>query len=56
MFLFRRKKIVVDCFIDNPVVQNLFKIDHAHKFVPAEWKQLPPMVDVKSLQDPRSKE
>ena len=56
MFLFRRKKIVVDCFIDNPVVQNLFKIDHAHKFVPLEWKQLPPMVDVKSLQDPRSKE
>ena len=56
MFLFRRKKIVVDCFIDNPVVQNLFKIDHAHKFVPVEWKQLPPIVDVKSLQDPRSKE
>lgn len=56
MFFFRRKKLVVDCFIDNQVIYDLFKIDHAHKVVPKGWKQLPPTVEVKSLPDPKSKE
>jgi hypothetical protein len=56
MFFIKRKKIVVDCFVNNPVIYDLFKIDHAHKYAPKEWRQLPPVVDVKSLQDPRSKE
>lgn len=56
MFFFKRKKVTVDCFINNPVIYELFKIDHAHKFAPKEWKQLPPFVEMKSLQDPGSKE
>jgi hypothetical protein len=56
MFFFKRNKVTVDCFINNPVIYELFKIDHTHKYAPKEWKQLPATVDVKSLQDPRSKE
>ena len=54
MFLFRRKKVTIDCFINNELIYNLCKIDHANKFIPQEWKQLPAFVDIKSNNDPRS--
>jgi hypothetical protein len=41
MFFFKKKKIVVDCFtaIDTPNFK--YHPDHAHKFIPQWWKDLP---------------
>ena len=46
MFLFKKSKITVDCFIDRQVVFDLFKIDHAIKFIPDEFKALKPTWDL----------
>ena len=55
MFLFKKPKVVVDCFINNHTIYNLFKIDHAVKFIPEEWKQLASHIDIKVSPDPNSK-
>lgn len=41
MFLFKKKKIVVDCFTCVPEVYNLFPIKKAIKYTPEWWKRLP---------------
>jgi hypothetical protein len=41
MFLFKKPKLVIDCFTDRPDVFNFSKIDYAHKFYPDWWKQTP---------------
>jgi len=55
MFFFRRSKVVVDCFINLPPVYELFKIDHAHRFVPQGWKSLPLYNEMKPNTNPASK-
>ena len=55
MFWFKKSKVVVDCFINSPVIYDLFKIDHAIKFVPEEWKQLQSHIDLKVNTNPTSK-
>jgi len=41
IFLFKKPKLVIDCFTDRPDVFNFSKIDYAHKFYPEWWKQTP---------------
>jgi len=55
MFFFKRKQIVVDCFIKDLIVYNNFKIQRASKFIPKEWKDLPPHFSHKMNPDPNSK-
>jgi hypothetical protein len=55
MFIFKKPKIVIDCFISNPIVNELHPIDYAAKFTPEEWRKLPKTLDIKGHQDPRSK-
>jgi hypothetical protein len=40
-YWFQKKKIVIDCFTTNPSAYNLYRIDHAIKYVPAWWKSMP---------------
>ena len=42
MFYFIRKKIVVDCFINYPLIQENYPIRKAIKSSPTWWKNLPP--------------
>ena len=44
MFFIRKKEVVLDCFTKDPVVYNLFKINHAKQFLPDWWKELPSQV------------
>jgi hypothetical protein len=41
MFWFKKKPIVVDCFVNDANVFNHFKPDKAVKFLPAWWKKIP---------------
>ena len=41
LFLFKKPKLVIDCFTNRPDVFNFSKIDYAHKFYPEWWKQTP---------------
>lgn len=41
MFFFKKKKLVVDCFTANKAAYELFKIEHAKKYIPQWWKKLP---------------
>jgi hypothetical protein len=41
IFIFKKPKLVIDCFTDRPGVFNFSKIDYAHKFYPEWWKQTP---------------
>jgi hypothetical protein len=41
MILFKKKKIQLDIFTYRADAFNLFKIDHARKFLPDWWKDLP---------------
>jgi hypothetical protein len=54
MFLFRRNKVVVDCFTSNSAVFELSKIDYAHKYSPQGWKSLPAVIEAKANLDPES--
>jgi hypothetical protein len=54
MFWFKRKKLVVDCFVNIPAVYELFKIDKANKFIPNEWKSLPAFEELKADGNPRT--
>jgi hypothetical protein len=44
IFLFKKSKLVIDCFTHRPDVFNFSKIDYAHKFYPEWWKQTPKSV------------
>jgi len=55
MFWFKRKKVVVDCFVNIPAVYELFKIDKANKFIPSEWKALPAFEELRADEKPRTK-
>lgn len=46
LFKFPKKKITVDCFTAERVPYELFKIDHARKFVPDWWKELPRTINL----------
>jgi hypothetical protein len=41
IFLFKKPKLVIDCFTNRPDVFSFSKIDHAHNFYPEWWKQTP---------------
>ena len=41
MILFKKSKIVVDCFTYNTTVKELFPIARAINFFPDWWKQMP---------------
>lgn len=55
MFFFKKRKVVVDCFINSETTYNLFKIDRAIKFAPKEWKTFPGSITQKVNQNPISK-
>jgi hypothetical protein len=40
-FFFKSKKIVLDCFTDNPFYYETARINHAIKYLPEWWKKLP---------------
>jgi hypothetical protein len=46
MFWFKRKKIVVDCFMNNEFVVNNVPIVRAVKATPNWWKSIPAKVDI----------
>lgn len=41
MFIFKKNKIVVDCFVVEPIIHDLFSVQKSSKFYPDWWKQLP---------------
>jgi hypothetical protein len=41
MFIFKKQKIVVDCFTSSKLVHDLFPIAPAKKHIPEWWKRLP---------------
>jgi hypothetical protein len=41
LFFFKKPNIVVDCFTDNPKAFEFAKPDHAIKFIPDWWKNIP---------------
>jgi hypothetical protein len=41
MFFLRRSTIVVDCFINNEQIGELYPIQPTNKFIPSWWKKLP---------------
>lgn len=41
LFLFKKKKIVLDCFTIRPYVYEYSKVDYAQKFFPQWWKDIP---------------
>lgn len=49
MFLFKRSKIVVDCFTFNPIAYDLFPIQTAINFIPDWWKNAPKEYTVRDL-------
>jgi hypothetical protein len=57
MFWFKRKEIVVDCFVTNPVIEKFQSIAPAYNFFPEGWKTLPKTVNIKVHEnnDPNSK-
>ena len=44
MFLFKKRKIVVDAFTARPAIFDTAKIQEATKFLPEWWKNLPSKV------------
>lgn len=40
-FFFKSDKIVLECFTDNPFIYETAKINHAVKFLPEWWRELP---------------
>ena len=46
MFWFKRKKIVVDCFINSEFMVNNVPIVHSIKSTPNWWKSLPSKVNI----------
>ena len=52
IFLFPKKKIILDCFIDRPEVFEFAKIAKASEYLPSWWKNLPkPKISFKDLID-----
>lgn len=49
MIFLPRKKIVVDCFTSSINAFELFPIDHAIKFVPDWWRNMPKEYEVRNL-------
>lgn len=45
-FIFKKKKIVVECFTDNPNALEYFPVKHASAFLPDWWKNLPKTYEV----------
>jgi hypothetical protein len=41
MFFTKQNKIIVDCFVVEPIIHDLFSIQKTSKFYPEWWKQLP---------------
>jgi hypothetical protein len=56
MFWFKRKEIVVDCFITHPTIEKYYPIQNANNFFPDGWKKMPKSRSVKIYQekDPNS--
>lgn len=40
-FFFKRKKIVVDCFVHNQAIKDLYPIESSNKFIPDWYKSMP---------------
>ena len=55
MFWFKQTEIVVDCFINDQLIYNNFKIQKAKEFIPSWWKSLPSNNQIKINTDPESK-
>lgn len=49
MFLFKKRKLVVDCFTSNMNAFELFPIQQSIKFVPEWWKNAPKEYEVREL-------
>jgi hypothetical protein len=47
MFWFKRKLIVVDCFITHPTIEKFYPIQKASNFFPEGWKVLPKSKSIK---------
>ena len=48
-FFFKSKKIVLDCFTDNPFYYETARINHAIKYLPEWWKKLPTNKEINYL-------
>jgi hypothetical protein len=47
MFWFKRKEIVIDCFVANRTIHEAFTIAPANKFFPDGWKTMPKTKNIK---------
>lgn len=45
LFIFKKKKIVLDCFTSNPAINEYYPITKSTKHMPEWWKQLPNTYD-----------
>lgn len=50
MFFFKQKKVVVDCFVNVPMIAEQFPIQRALPAAPAWWRKLPPTYDYTASQ------
>lgn len=48
MFLFKKKKIVVDAFTADSAIHEFFPIKESSRFMPSWWKEMPSKIDVKT--------
>lgn len=55
MFWIKPSTIHVDCFTNDQLIYNNFKIQKAKEFIPPWWKSLPSNNQVKTNNDPQSK-
>jgi hypothetical protein len=55
MFWFKTKEIVVDCFTNDELVYNNFKIERAKEFIPSWWKSLAHNNQIKVIKHPNSR-
>jgi len=42
IFFFKKNKLIVDCFTCNKAAYEIFPVEHAKKFYPSWWKNIPP--------------
>ena len=55
MFFIKPSTIHLDCFTNNPIVYQNFKVEQAREFIPSWWRNLPLLRQVKANNDPNSK-
>jgi hypothetical protein len=49
MFIFKKKKLSLDCFISNNNIAELFPICHTIKKMPEWWRSIPKTTEIQNI-------